>query len=233
MVDILALCVASEFKVMNDSVFADREEHHYADDDISVGHYEDAPHFHRLATIRTIDGLMKEMKDMMICDGCKKYGIFIVRLNELISLLTESLADTVPEDLKGFVAEDVDNYMEDFRNNELNSEEAQILMRDGSQQHFCEEHFVESASDSSGDSLKIPDVYHLGGDQSTEHCAEPIHCDDYRHDLTGDRDEAQDIIADEDRTQLLLLKEQSLISSLLTKLESASIIAVQTNLLRI
>jgi len=92
---------------------------------------------------------------------------------------------------------------------------------------------VESASDSSGDSLKIPDVYHLGGDQSTEHCAEPIHCDDYRHDLTGDRDEAQDIIADEDRTQLLLLKEQSLVSSLLTKLESISIIAVQTNLLRI
>lgn len=231
MVDILALCVASDFKVMNDSVCADRKEHQYAADDISAGHNEDAHHFHRLTTIRIIDGLMKEMKDMMICDGCKdfqKYGIFIIRLNEQISLLTESLADTVPEDLKGFVVEDVDNYMENFRNNELNSDEAQIQMRD-----FCEEHFVESASDSSGDSLKIPDVYHLGGDQSTEHCAEPIHCDDYRHDLTGDRDEAQDIIADEDRTQLLLLKEQSLISSLLTKLESASIIAVQTNLLRI
>jgi len=133
MVDILALCVASDFKVMNDSVCADRKEHQYAADDISAGHNEDAHHFHRLTTIRIIDGLMKEMKDMMICDGCKdfqKYGIFIIRLNEQISLLTESLADTVPEDLKGFVVEDVDNYMENFRNNELNSEEAQIQMRD-------------------------------------------------------------------------------------------------------
>ncbi len=118
----------------------------------------------------------------------------------------------------------------------------------GFHQQDCEEHdaairaaCVKLAPVFDGDSLPprtmldaSPHSVSLSDEISADRSigASSIHCEVYRDDLAGDRDEGGDTTEDEDPKQLFLLEETALMSSLLAKLqERTSIIASQTNLL--